>query len=163
MMIEAVELDNITKQFPGVLANDKVTFQVHPGEVHALVGENGAGKSTLMNILYGIHRPDSGEIRIKGKPVAFLSPRDAIAHGLGMVHQHFMLVPSYTVAENIMLGHEPRKYGLVDRAHAEEITHELSRKYHLDVNPKAIIRDLPVGIQQRVEMRSLDIVAFYQM
>ncbi len=151
-MIEAVELDNITKQFPGVLANDRVTFQVHQGEVHALVGENGAGKSTLMNILYGIHRPDSGEIRIKGQAVTLHSPRDAIAHGLGMVHQHFMLVPSYTVAENIMLGHEPRKYGLVDRAQAEETTRELSRKYHLDVNPKAVIRDLPVGTQQRVEI-----------
>jgi ABC-type uncharacterized transport system ATPase subunit len=110
-MTYAVELDNITKQFPGVIANDRVTFQVQQGEVHALVGENGAGKSTLMNILYGIHRPDSGEIRIKGQPVTFHSPRDAIAHGQGMVHQHFMLVPSYTVAENIVLGYEPRKYG----------------------------------------------------
>jgi ABC-type uncharacterized transport system ATPase subunit len=151
-MTYAVEMVDITKRFPGVLANDAVTLRVESGEVHALVGENGAGKSTLMNILYGVHQPDSGRILIDEREVAFQSPRDAIASGLGMVHQHFMLVPSYTVAENIVLGLEPRRRVLFDRHKAERITEELSTQYHLEVDPKAVIYDLPVGTQQRVEI-----------
>jgi simple sugar transport system ATP-binding protein len=148
----AVELIKITKHFPGVLANAQVSVSVAQGEVHALVGENGAGKSTLMNILYGLVRPDSGQIRVRGRAVEFHSPRDAIAQGLGMVHQHFMLVPSYTVAENIVLGQEPQRYGLFDRRAAERNVAALSEKYHLRVDPRATIWDLPVGAQQRVEI-----------
>src|SRR6266702_489334 len=103
---------NIRKEFPGVVANDRVSFDVRRGEVHALLGENGAGKSTLMNILYGLYRPDGGEIRLNGKPVAFSSARDAIQAGIGMVHQHFMLIPVMTVAENIVLGNEPVRSGI---------------------------------------------------
>jgi len=148
----AIELEDITKRFPGVLANDHVNLSVKKGAVHALVGENGAGKSTLMNIIYGLYLPDSGSIRINGKKVVFHSPRDAIANGLGMVHQHFMLVPSYTVAENLVLGREPRKNGLFDRAKAEETTRKLSEQYHLEVDPKSVVHNLSVGTQQRVEI-----------
>lgn len=151
-MENIIELKNITKSFPGVIANDNVSIQIKKGEVHALVGENGAGKSTLMNILYGMQKPDTGEILLKGESLDLNSPRDAIDRGLGMVHQHFMLVPSYTASENIFLGDEPTRFGVIDRARTIRETEQLSSKYHLDVNPRALIRDLPVGIQQRVEI-----------
>jgi len=148
----AVELLNITKNFPGVLANDDVTLQVKKGQIHALVGENGAGKTTLMNILYGLVHPDSGQIRVDGREVSIRSPRDAIGSGLGMVHQHFMLVPSYTTTQNIFLGNEINRLMIVDQKQAEREVQEISEKYNLLVNPKAVVRDLPVGVQQRVEI-----------
>lgn len=146
-------LTGITKQFPGVLANDDVNLTVSEGEIVALLGENGAGKTTLMNILYGLYRPTSGTVSIDGKPVEFHSPGDAINAGIGMVHQHFMLVPVFTVAENVILGDEPTKrIGILDRARARKTVTEISRRYSLDVDPDATIEDLPVGIQQRVEI-----------
>ncbi|MFW2339827.1 MAG: ABC transporter ATP-binding protein [Acidimicrobiia bacterium] len=148
-----LELKGITKQFPGVLANDDVNLSVGEGEIVALLGENGAGKTTLMNILYGLYRPTSGEVLIDGEPVVFGSPGDAIAAGIGMVHQHFMLVPVFSVAENVILGDEPTKQlGWLDTARARKTVRELSGRYSLDVDPDAIIEDLPVGIQQRVEI-----------
>src|SRR6476659_4979112 len=125
-----LELRGITKQFPGVLANDHVDFDLRRGEVHALLGENGAGKSTLMNILYGLYRPDSGEILVNGKPVTFRSPHEAIPAGIGMVHQHFMLIPVMTVAENIVLAVEPTHGGiLIDLGEANERVHEISERF----------------------------------
>ncbi|NLK44708.1 MAG: ABC transporter ATP-binding protein [Tissierellia bacterium] len=148
-----IELRNISKQFPGVLANDNINLEIKKGEIHAIVGENGAGKSTLMNILYGLHEPTAGEIYFKGNPVRFTSPLDAIKLGIGMVHQHFMLVPSFTVAENIVLGIEPkRKKFLVDREKAIKETKELSQTYGLAVDPEIKVESLSVGIQQRVEI-----------
>jgi ABC-type uncharacterized transport system ATPase subunit len=147
-----LEARGITKQFPGVLANDQVDFDLRQGEIHALLGENGAGKTTLMNILYGLYRPDSGEIFVKDQAVQFHSPKDAINTGIGMVHQHFMLVQVFSVTENIMLGSETSR-GLaldIDTVSADIL--ELSQKYGLDINPSAIINELPVGIQQRVEI-----------
>src|SRR6187401_2915162 len=127
-----LELRGITKQFPGVLANDHVDFELRRGEVHALLGENGAGKSTLMNILYGLYQPDEGQILVKGEPVRFHSPKDAINRGIGMVHQHFMLIPVMTVAENIVLANEPTQNGvLYDRETAERRVSQLSRTYKL--------------------------------
>src|SRR5207249_7591996 len=132
---------------------DRIDLAVAPGQVHALLGENGAGKSTLMNVLYGLLQPDEGEILIDGKTVRFDSPRDAIAAGIGMVHQHFMLVPVFTVAENVTLGMErTRALGLLDRRRARRDVRALSERYGLDVNPDAYIEDLPVGVQQRVEI-----------
>ncbi len=155
----ALEARDITKRFPGVLANDHVRFDLRPGEVHALLGENGAGKSTLMNILYGLYQPDEGEILVRGAPVTFHSPRDAIARGIGMVHQHFMLVPPLTVTENIMLGEESVRAGvLLDRQAAATRIRALSEQYTLRVNPDAVVRDLSVGAQQRVEI----LKAFYR-
>src|SRR5438874_2357857 len=149
----AVDMRGITKQFPGVLANDHVDFEVRKGEIHALVGENGAGKSTLMNILYGLIKPDSGEIRIDGQPVVFHGPRDAIHHGVGMVHQHFMLIPVFTVGENIVLGREPTTAGdLYDAARSRQEINALTKRYGLSLNPDARVGDLPVGLQQRVEI-----------
>jgi simple sugar transport system ATP-binding protein len=149
----ALELRGITKRFPGVVANDRIDFDLQPGEVHALLGENGAGKSTLMNVLYGLYRPDEGEIRIGGQPVTMHSPKDAIERGIGMVHQHFMLIPVMTVAENIVLGTEPRREGvLLDLSAAERRVRELSEQYGLNVDPQARIRDISVGRQQRVEI-----------
>jgi general nucleoside transport system ATP-binding protein len=149
----ALELRGITKRFPGVVANDRIDFDLQPGEVHALLGENGAGKSTLMNVLYGLYRPDEGEIRIGGQPVTMHSPKDAIEHGIGMVHQHFMLIPVMTVAENIVLGTEPRRDGvLLDLSAAERRVRELSELYGLSVDPRARIEDISVGRQQRVEI-----------
>ena len=149
----AVDMRRITKQFPGVLANDRVDFSVRAGEIHALVGENGAGKSTLMNVLYGLIHADSGEIHIKGKPVHITGPRDAIALGIGMVHQHFMLIPVFSVGENIMLGREPVSGpGFYDRAHARKAINELTKRYGLALNPDARMGDLPVGLQQRAEI-----------
>ena len=147
----AVEMRRITKRFPGVLANDEVDFSLRQGEIHALLGENGAGKSTLMNILSGLYRPDSGTILVQGEPAEFHSPRDAIQAGIGMVHQHFMLVPTQTVTENILLGlAQPRfrlRLGEYDRMVAE-----LGRQYGLEVDSKAKIWQLSVGEQQRVEI-----------
>jgi len=148
-----LDLVDITKSFPGVLANDRVSLNVSSGEVLALIGENGAGKSTLMNVLYGMYRPDSGEIRIDGQPTTFQSAADAIAAGIGMVHQHFMLVPVFSVAENVVLGVEPTgALGSLDIAKARQMVKEVSDKYHLDLDPDALIENLPVGIQQRVEI-----------
>src|SRR5438477_440884 len=143
----------IRKEFPGIVANDDVDLDVRRGEVHALLGENGAGKSTLMNILYGLYRPDAGEIRLKGKPVAFSSAKDAIEAGIGMVHQHFMLIPVMTVAENIVLGNEPiRDVVLLDEKGAESTVRELSQRFGLAVEPSALVSQITVGQQQRVEI-----------
>jgi len=148
-----LELRGITKRFPGVVANDHVDFDLRPGEVHALLGENGAGKSTLMNILYGLYKPDEGEVVLKGKPVVFGSAKDAIDRGIGMVHQHFMLIPVMTVAENIVLEVEPRKAGvLLDYDQAVERVREISTRYGLAVNPTAKVENISVGQQQRVEI-----------
>jgi ABC-type uncharacterized transport system ATPase subunit len=148
---KVVEMKRITKQFPGVLANSQVDFELRRGEIHALLGENGAGKSTLMNILTGLYRPDSGIILIHGEPVTFQSPRDAIKHGIGMVHQHFMLVPTQSVAENILLGlGEPRFFMRINRY--ESVMAALGEQYGLHVDPGAKIWQLSVGEQQRVEI-----------
>jgi simple sugar transport system ATP-binding protein len=150
---QVLELRGITKRFPGVVACDSVDFDLRLGEVHALLGENGAGKSTLVNVLYGLYRPDEGEIRIRGETVEIDSPRDAIARGIGMVHQHFMLIPVMTVAENIVLAVEPTRAGvLFDRAGAEARVHEISERFGLAVEPDALIHDISVGQQQRVEI-----------
>lgn len=149
----ALELEGITKQFPGVLANDDVSLSVAPGEVVALLGENGAGKTTLMNVLYGLYTPDSGTISIDGEVIEMASSSDAIAAGIGMVHQHFMLVPVFTVTENVVLGQEPTgPLGFIDRADARRTVADISERYGLHVDPEAVIEDLPVGIQQRVEI-----------
>jgi len=156
----ALEARGITKAFPGVLANDHVDFQLEKGEIHALLGENGAGKTTLMNILYGLYHPDEGEIYVNGQKVEMDSPSDAIKLGIGMVHQHFMLVPVMTVAENMMLGMESSTpatrwlgpLSFLDRHKVESEVRELSEKYGLEVDPTAPIHTLPVGVQQRVEI-----------
>jgi general nucleoside transport system ATP-binding protein len=147
-----LEMRGVRKEFPGVVANDDVDLDVLPGEVHALLGENGAGKSTLMNILYGLYRADAGEIMLRGKPVSFGSARDAIQAGIGMVHQHFMLIPVMTVAENIVLGMEPRKGLLLDERGAEQRVSELSERFGLAVNPSALVSEITVGQEQRVEI-----------
>ncbi|HET8652004.1 MAG TPA: ABC transporter ATP-binding protein, partial [Gaiellaceae bacterium] len=148
-----LELNGITKEFPGVLANDRVDFDLRRGEVHALLGENGAGKSTLMNILYGLYSPDGGEILVKGEKVRFHDPGDAIDHGIGMVHQHFMLIPVMSVAENIVLATEPRKAGiLLDYDAAEKRVHDLADAFNFHIDPHARIEDISVGQQQRVEI-----------
>ena len=148
-----LELRGITKRFPGVVANDNVNLTLNTGEVLSLIGENGAGKSTLMSVLYGMYKPDEGDILLDGSPKVFTSPADAIAAGIGMVHQHFMLVPVFTVAENVVLGVEPT--GALGKLHIDEarrMVREISDKYSLDLDPDAVIEDLPVGVQQRVEI-----------
>src|SRR5215468_1937759 len=147
-----LEMRGIRKEFPSVIANDDVSFDVRRGEVHALLGENGAGKSTLMNILYGLYRPDGGEIRVNGKPVTFTSARDAIQAGIGMVHQHFMLIPVMTVAENIVLGVEPSERLLLDERGAERRVRDLSTRFGLAVDPAALVSEITVGQEQRVEI-----------
>ena len=148
-----LELRGITKRFPGVLANDGVDLTVAKGEIVALLGENGAGKTTLMNIVYGLYTPSSGQVLIDGEERRFSGPGDAIAAGIGMVHQHFMLVPVFTVAENVILGDEPTKrFGWLDKRRARKTVREISSHYGLDVDPDAVVEDLPVGIQQRVEI-----------
>lgn len=149
----AVSFRHISMEFPGVLANDDVSLDVQPGEVFALVGENGAGKSTLMNILYGIQGPTDGEVYIRGERVQHFDPKTAIACGVGMVHQHFKLVPSFTVAQNIVLSREPRKLGIFfDERAAEEKTRALVDEYGLSVDPTAVVGEISVGLQQRVEI-----------
>src|ERR687894_159792 len=148
----ALELRRITKRFGTLVANDAVDFELRRGEIHALLGENGAGKSTLMNVLYGLHQPDEGEILLDGEEVSIDSPRRAIALGIGMVHQHFMLVPVMTVAENLVLGAEPRTGLLLDYKTAVSRVRELSQRYGLAVDPEARVEDLGVGAQQRVEI-----------
>lgn len=151
-MEKIVEFSHVSVEFPGVRANDDVSFSVNKGEIFALVGENGAGKSTLMNVLYGIHTPASGEVFVKGEKVTKFDPKEAIRRGIGMVHQHFMLVPSFTVAENIVLSREPKKGILCDRKEERRQVADLSREYGLEVNPDDIVGDLSVGLQQRVEI-----------
>jgi simple sugar transport system ATP-binding protein len=143
---------NIRKEFPGIIANDNITLQVKKGEIHALLGENGAGKSTLMNVLFGLYQPEQGEIRVNEQVVQITSPNVANDLGIGMVHQHFMLVDPFTVTENIILGKEPSKYGKVNVKEASEEVRKLSERYHLSVDPDAKIADISVGMQQRVEI-----------
>lgn len=156
---------HIRKEFPGIVANDDITLQVQPGEIHALLGENGAGKSTLMNVLFGLYQPEKGEIYVKGKKVNITSPNVAGDLGIGMVHQHFMLIDTFTVTENIILGTEPSKGGKIDIKTAIKQVRELSDQYGLNVDPTAKIRDISVGMQQRVEIlktlyRGADILIF---
>jgi simple sugar transport system ATP-binding protein len=149
----ALEMRGITKRFPGVVANDGIDLEVRPGEIHALLGENGAGKSTLMNVLYGLLTPDEGEILIDGEAVRIADPSDAISRGIGMVHQHFMLVPVFTVAENIILGRETMANPvMLDEGTAETRIRELAEQFGFEIDPHAKVGDLPVGIQQRIEI-----------
>ncbi|MDD3599218.1 MAG: ATP-binding cassette domain-containing protein, partial [Firmicutes bacterium] len=150
--MHAVRMESITKRFGNVVANDAVDFDASPGEIHCLLGENGAGKSTLMRILFGLCRADSGLICVNGEPAAISCPRDAIALGIGMVHQHFMLAERLTVAENIIAGCEPRRHGLLDYGRAREEILEVSHRYGLTVNPDAVVEEISVGQQQRVEI-----------
>ncbi len=145
-------VNGITKLFPGVVANNDIDLSLHEGEILALLGENGAGKSTLMNIIYGLYQPTEGRILVDGRPVDLHSPRDAIDLGIGMVHQHFQLVPVMTVIDNIMLGSESVDRGLLDRESVSAQINELSERYNMPVDPNAVIEDLPVGVQQRVEI-----------
>ena len=147
-----IEMLNITKRFPGIIANDNITLQLKKGEIHALLGENGAGKSTLMSVLFGLYQPEEGEIHKNGKKVEIKNPNDATALGIGMVHQHFKLVEVFTVLDNIILGSETVKHGFVDRKSAREKIINLSQKYGLAVDPDAKIEDITVGMQQRVEI-----------
>jgi ABC-type uncharacterized transport system ATPase subunit len=161
----AIEMLGIIKDFPGVRANDSVDLRVEAGSIHALLGENGAGKSTLMSILFGLYRPDSGTIRVRGREERIETPNHATALGIGMVHQHFKLVGNFTVAENIILGSETKKGPFLDRRAAEERTKEISARYGLDVDPRARVDDISVGMQQRVEIlkmlyRDADILIF---
>lgn len=148
-----LELRGITKVFGPLVANDHIDLTVEPGEIHALLGENGAGKSTLMNVLYGLYHPDDGEILIDGKKVNFKGPGDAVAAGIGMVHQHFMLVPVFTVAESVALGYEPTNgMGIIQHSKAKDLVNTLSKRFGFDIDPEAYIENLPVGAQQRVEI-----------
>lgn len=160
-----IEMLDIRKEFPGVVANNNITLQVKKGEIHALLGENGAGKSTLMNVLFGLYQPERGEIKIKGEKVHITNPNIANDLGIGMVHQHFMLVEPFTVTQNIILGSEPKKGVKIDLRKAEKEVQELSDRYGLRVDPKAKIRDISVGMQQRVEIlkmlyRGADVLIF---
>ena len=148
-----LELQGITKRFGALVANDNVNLVVEPGQIHCLLGENGAGKSTLMNVLYGLYQADGGQILIDDEPVKFSGPGEAMAAGIGMVHQHFMLIPVFTVAENVVLGHEPTKaLGFLDLEAARKKVREISDRFGFDVDPDAVVGDLPVGVQQRVEI-----------
>ncbi len=147
-----LEVRGITKRFPGVLANDNINLKLYKGRVLGLLGENGAGKSTLMNMIYGMYRPDEGQILVNGKPIVINEPSDAIRNGIGMVHQHFQLVDVLTVTENVMLGNESNTLGFLQRQQARRRIQQISRDYNLDVDPDALVRDLPVGTQQRVEI-----------
>jgi len=148
-----LELREITKRFGALVANDRISLTVEPGEIHALLGENGAGKSTLMNVLYGLYVSDSGEILLDGVPQHFTGPGDAMAAGIGMVHQHFMLVPCFTVAENVMLGHEATTFGgFLNLDAARDKVREIADRFGFDLDPDALVEDLPVGVQQRVEI-----------
>lgn len=151
-MSAALEVRGITKRFPGVLANDNINLTLEKGQVLGLLGENGAGKSTLMNMIYGLYKPDAGEILVNGQPVEISGPKDAIGLGIGMVHQHFQLVDVLSVTENVMLGNERTRGPFLRRSAAKREIEALSREYGLDVNPDALVRDLPVGVQQRVEI-----------
>ncbi|RYM06661.1 ABC transporter ATP-binding protein [Sporolactobacillus sp. THM7-7] len=164
-MSYAIEMRHIRKEFPGIVANDDVTLQVKEGEIHALFGENGAGKSTLMNILFGLYQPDAGEIYVKGQKVKISDPNEANRLGIGMVHQHFMLIDKFTVAENIVLGSEPTRGGKLDMNQAVRMVRELSDRYGLDVDPLKKVEDITIGMQQRVEIlktlyRGSDILIF---
>src|SRR5215217_5492858 len=148
-----LELRGITKRFGALVANDHIDLTVEPGEIHCLLGENGAGKSTLMNVLFGLYQADEGEILLDGEVQRFAGPGDAMAAGIGMVHQHFMLIPVFTVAENVMLGHESTGFaGRLDVAGARAKVREISQRFGFDVDPDALVEDLPVGVQQRVEI-----------
>ncbi|WP_163655696.1 ABC transporter ATP-binding protein [Listeria sp. PSOL-1] len=151
-MAYVIEMLGIRKEFSGFVANDNITLQLKQGEIHALLGENGAGKSTLMNVLFGLHEPDGGEIRVRGKEQNISSPNKANELGIGMVHQHFMLVDKFTVAENIILGKEPSKLGMIEKKKAIQEIEEISERYGLRVNPHAKVRDISIGMQQRVEI-----------
>ncbi len=148
----AVEMLNITKRFPGIIANDNITLRLKKGEIHALLGENGAGKSTLMSVLFGLYRPEEGSIRMGGREVSIKDPNDANTLGIGMVHQHFKLVECFTVLDNIIMGVEPSKYGFLQKAEAREKVVALSDKYGLRVDPDAKVEDISVGMQQRTEI-----------
>jgi simple sugar transport system ATP-binding protein len=148
-----LELKGITKRFGTLVANDSINLVVESGQIHSLLGENGAGKSTLMNVLYGLYKADEGQILLDGKPTNFSGPGDAMAAGIGMVHQHFMLIPVFTVAENVALGHEPtKKLGVLDLEAARALVKKISDRFGFDVDPDALVEDLPVGVQQRVEI-----------
>ena len=148
----AIEMLNITKRFPGIIANDNITLRLKKGEIHALLGENGAGKSTLMSVLFGLYQPEEGEIHKDGRKVEIRDPNDANALGIGMVHQHFKLVECFSVLDNIILGVEPNKMGFLQKQDARKKVLDLSEKYGLHVDPDAIIEDITVGMQQRTEI-----------
>ena len=148
-----LELRGITKRFGSFTANDRISLTVEPGQIHSLLGENGAGKSTLMNVLFGLLHAEEGEILIDGEPVRFHDSGEAVRRGIGMVHQHFMLVPVFTVAENVVLGFEPTKsLNRIDYRHATDEIRRVSREFNLEVDPDALVENLPVGLQQRVEI-----------
>ena len=147
-----IEMLHITKEFPGIKANDDITLQLRKGEIHALLGENGAGKSTLMSVLFGLYQPEQGTIRKNGQEVKINNPNDANALGIGMVHQHFKLVECFTVLDNIILGVEDTKHGFLQKDEARKKVMALSEKYGLKVDPDALVSDISVGMQQRVEI-----------
>ena len=147
-----LEVRRVTKDFPGVRANADISFALEPGEILAVLGENGAGKSTLMNVIYGLYRPTQGEIRVRGQPLRARSPRDAIAAGIGMVHQHFQLIPALSVLENVILGQETVKAGQLDVNQAAQAVTRLAQRYNLEIQPQRAVASLPVGMRQRVEI-----------